>query len=69
MLFFMVSRGENLMLMDPAPLLFDHAGEPVLLVDGKSIYRDEDHISDAGAYYIESVMRAAFIEMMQTAKR
>jgi peptidoglycan/LPS O-acetylase OafA/YrhL len=62
-------EGENLMLMDPAPLLFDHAGEPVLLVDGKSIYRDEDHISDAGAYYIESVMRAAFIEMMQTAKR
>lgn len=50
-------------VLDPSSLFFDAEGESILLHEGKSIYRDNDHVSDAGASYMKPVFQPAFEEM------
>jgi peptidoglycan/LPS O-acetylase OafA/YrhL len=45
----------NVTVIDPAPRLFDELGQPILLYDGKSLYLDPDHVSDAGAHFLQPV--------------
>ena len=60
-------ESDRVHIVDTSTLLFNEPGQPILIHEGESLYRDEDHLSDAGAYFIEPVWHSVF-ESIQTRK-
>ena len=55
----------NVSVIDPALRLFDDFGQPQLLRDGQSLYLDQDHVSDAGAHFLQPVFEPVFERMRE----
>lgn len=47
-------------VVDPAPLLCDHAGLCRAELDGHSLYTDDNHLSEVGARFIAPVLEPLF---------
>ena len=48
--------GDNGGVLDPGDLFFDDAGEGRVLVDGRYLFRDDDHLSKSGAEKLRSLI-------------
>uniref|UniRef100_Q3AR49 Putative membrane-located cell surface saccharide saccharide acetylase protein n=1 Tax=Chlorobium chlorochromatii (strain CaD3) TaxID=340177 RepID=Q3AR49_CHLCH len=54
---------KNITVLFPEKLLFDKHGQSIIMHNGKLLYRDKDHLSQYGAYYIAPIFDEVFKEM------
>lgn len=54
----------NVMLISPESLLFDQTGRVMIVADNKILYRDDDHLSIAGAYFVAHAFDDMFDKMV-----
>ena len=53
----------DVIILDPAECLFLDDGKPRVYEHGHSLYRDKDHVSDAGSMEIIPVLRQVFTSL------
>jgi hypothetical protein len=54
----------NVTLIRPEKLMFDETGQGRIMANGELLYRDDDHLSTAGALYIAPVFDEVFKDMV-----
>jgi hypothetical protein len=57
--------GSPIRLIDPAPLLFDDQNMTVNYLNGRALYRDNNHLTRWGAQQLVPLMESIFREMQQ----
>ena len=53
----------NVSFLDPAPFLFDSNGMTINYLDGRSVYRDNDHLTKWGLELLRPLVAEAMREM------
>lgn len=56
----LAAADDGVQVLDPAPQLCDAAGLCRVELDGRALYTDDNHLSDAGARYIEAFLEPLF---------
>jgi hypothetical protein len=59
-----LSQLPNVTLIRPEKLMFDETGRGRIMANGELLYRDDDHLSTAGALYIAPVFDEVFKNMV-----
>jgi peptidoglycan/LPS O-acetylase OafA/YrhL len=49
--------------IDPAPFLFNNKGEVMNFLDGRSLYRDNDHLTRWGVHLLRPLFKESMLEM------
>ncbi|MEI8033234.1 MAG: SGNH hydrolase domain-containing protein [Chlorobiaceae bacterium] len=58
-----LGRLSNVTLVHPQSRMFDENGRGEIIVDGKLLYCDDDHLSQFGAHYVSPVFDEVFKAM------
>ncbi|MFM8876145.1 MAG: SGNH hydrolase domain-containing protein, partial [Anaerolineae bacterium] len=57
-----IAANKSVMVIDPSDVLCDT--KCLVVVDGQPIYRDDDHLSTIGAYYISFLFNPLFEDLI-----
>lgn len=63
-----VAKNPRVTILDPTEILFKADGVARLYEEGQSLYRDEDHLSDAGAIRLMPLIRKSFESVKRIAE-
>ena len=53
----------NVVLIHPESIMFSQDGKAKILDDGNLLYRDDNHLSTFGAYYLTPIFKDVFLQM------